>query len=128
MSEVLLNRITDVELAQFCKMFGLELEQITQHQLRIENLIDFYPKRNRYFNLKTKQWGTAKTTDDLRNELIDTLPEISDPINEMKSWYVRLSTDEYSDFRQGQLSMLDNVLKLLLPESEYNKINKVEKI
>lgn len=125
MNDVILQRITDVELAEWCNKYGLGLAQVTPYQLRIEGLIDFYPKRNRYFVLKDQTWHTAQTIDDLRKSLIDVLPEFESGLDipKLKEWYYHLTQQEHSDFIQGQISMLSNVLQMVLSEEEYEKVN-----
>lgn len=120
-------RITDVHLAEWCNQMGLELEQITPHQLRIEGRIDFYPKRNRYFVIEEKRWGTAQSVEDLEAELAKSIAGVGKndktPVETFKSWYFHLASLPYSANTQAQLEMISAVLKLLLSEKEYEKIS-----
>lgn len=47
-----------------CKLIDLAEEQgytlrhITDYQVRVNNVLDVYPTRLKYFDLTTKEWGT----------------------------------------------------------------------
>ena len=129
MNDIILQRITDTELAEFCETFHLKLEQITPHQLRVEGIVDFYPKRNRYHILKENRWGTARSIEDFRVVLIGAIPELNvvdDPIPIFKQWYESLVKLPYDERTQGQLTMLSNVLQYLLPAEDYAQLTTVK--
>ena len=132
MNDIILQRITDVELADFCKSYGLDLRQITPHQLRIQELIDFYPKRNRFFVLPTETWHTAQTIHDVRKALAKVIPELKtdesldELIMTLRGWYENLVQLEYSDYINGQLNMLTSVLKKAMPAEDFDKLTEVK--
>jgi len=125
--EIILQRITDNQLQEICDKLGLSLEQITPYQLRVGNLLDFYPKRNRYFLLKQKEWGTALDIPHLYGVIGKLLPQLGDtPIDTFKQWYFDLCDKKYSERQDGQLTMITSVLKILLSEEEFKELSKHE--
>lgn len=54
------------EVIQFCDDHEFNYEWMAgDWQLRIEEVIDIYPTRKRFFWLPTKEWGWYKDYDDL---------------------------------------------------------------
>jgi len=54
------------EVIDFCKEAGLKYKWIAgDWHLRIENVMDIYPGKKRYFFLPTQQWGYYEDYDDL---------------------------------------------------------------
>lgn len=126
-TDIILQRLTDKEVQKVCDALGLSLDQITPHQLRIGNLLDFYPKRNRYFMLKQKRWGTIADTGHLYKVLGEVLPELGDtPQDTFKQWYLDLCKQPHSERMDGQLTMITSVLKVLLPEQEFKELTETD--
>ena len=48
-------------LQDLCEEKGYTMRHITDYQVRVNNKLDIYPTRLKYFYLPTKEWGTLTT-------------------------------------------------------------------
>ena len=54
------------EIFEFCKDMNFSIRAINgDWHFRVENIIDLYPTRKRFFWLDSKEWGTYKDYDDI---------------------------------------------------------------
>jgi hypothetical protein len=53
------------KLTDLCEEKGYTMRHITDYQVRVNNVLDVYPTRLKYFHLPTKEWGQ------LSNELFE---------------------------------------------------------
>lgn len=54
------------EVLAFCKDHGFDYRWVAgDWHMRIENIMDIYPTRKRFFWLPDKEWGNYKDYDDL---------------------------------------------------------------
>ena len=62
------------EVLQFCKDMGFSYKWIAgDWHLRIENVLDVYPTRKRYFWLPTKEWGWYEDYEGLGRIMIERM-------------------------------------------------------
>jgi hypothetical protein len=64
------------EVIQFCNDNGFAHRWVNgDWHLRIEDVIDVYPGRKRFFFLPTKEWGWYQDYEDLGRILVERLPK-----------------------------------------------------
>jgi hypothetical protein len=69
------NKRTTI-VGNFCRQYGFKLEALNHgFQLRIENLVDVYPTNGRYCILRSGDRGDWNTTKDLRQIMLEALPD-----------------------------------------------------
>ena len=65
-------------LELFCSDFEMTMDTLNRgYQLRVENLVDFYPVKGRYCILKTGERGDWDTAQDLRRVMLKALDKPS---------------------------------------------------
>lgn len=63
------------KIRAFCKEFGMDLVELNDgYQLRVEDLVDFYPVGARWHNLITGERGDWRGYKDLRRIMLEVLP------------------------------------------------------
>jgi hypothetical protein len=63
---------------QFCKKYGFTLEPLNSgYQLRIEQVLDIYPVRQKYHYLPSGKRGDWDSINDIKRILLDSLPDQS---------------------------------------------------
>ena len=63
------------KIKRYCKMFDLELEVLNNgYQLRVENMVDFYPVRAKYNNLTTSERGEWRNATDFKQIMLKAIP------------------------------------------------------
>jgi len=62
------------EIFQFCKDNSFAIRAVAgDWQFRIENVIDVYPTRKRFFWLPTQEWGSYEDYDDLGRIMLERM-------------------------------------------------------
>lgn len=65
------------KIREFCKKYGMDLVELNNgYQMRIEDLVDLYPVRGRWHNIKTGERGDWFGEEDLRKLMLFAIPEM----------------------------------------------------
>lgn len=68
-------------IQRFCDKYGFKIYSLNNgYQLRVENIIDVYPVRQKYHILRNNERGEWATDHDLRQLLLKALPITQPPI------------------------------------------------
>lgn len=69
-----LQRGTD-KVERFCKRAEFQIVPLNNgYQLRVENLVDFYPVNNRYCILQSGERGEWQSMNDIRDIMLSAIP------------------------------------------------------